>query len=75
MSDYFETDYASLAKTGFLLGVVLFLLGGAGEVVWHAYVGSLPQWEATLFFDMEVIGVLAALLSPLVFGVVVPLVE
>jgi hypothetical protein len=74
MSDYFETDYASLAKLGFVAGVALFLAGAGGEVVGHTFF-DVPAWGETLLLDMEIVGVLAALLSPLVFGIVMPLVE
>ena len=75
MAQYVATDYPSLAKTGFLLGVALFVLGGLGEVVGTAVFGGLPAWEQTLFFDMEVLGILLGLFSPLVFGIALPLVE
>ncbi|MFC7139468.1 hypothetical protein ACFQMA_06395 [Halosimplex aquaticum] len=75
MTQYVSTDYPSLAKTGFLLGVSLFALGAAGELVGTAVLGGVPGWEQTLFFDMEVLGILLGLFSPLVFGIVLPLVE
>jgi len=68
-------DHASYAKRGFLLGVVLFAGGALAEIIGTAYFGSLPGWEQTLFFDMEVVGILIGLLAPLVFGIVMPLVE
>jgi hypothetical protein len=68
-------DYARLAKLGFVLGVAVFAIGATGEVAGHALYGSLPAWEETLLFDLEVLGVFLSLLSPLVFGVVLPLTE
>jgi len=68
-------DHAMLAKRGFLLGVGLFALGALGEVGGHALVGTLPALVDTLLTDMEALGILLALFSPLVFGVVLPLVE
>ena len=68
-------DHATLAKLGFLLGLGLFLAGAGGEYVGHALLGGLPAWEDTLLFDMEVLGLLVGFFSPLVFGVVLPLLE
>jgi len=68
-------DYAKFAKYGFLLGIAMLTVGAAGEIVGHAYVGSLPAWEETLFFDLEVLGILVALVSPFLFGIFLPLVE
>lgn len=65
-------DYPKLTKAGVALGVLLFVVGATVEALFH---GSLPAWEEALFFDMEVIGVLLFLLSPLVFGVLLPLTE
>jgi len=68
-------DHASFAKRGFLLGLALFVGGALGEIIGNAYFGPLPGWEQTLFFDMEVVGVLLGLFAPLVFGIVMPLLE
>jgi hypothetical protein len=70
-----STDHASLARTGFLLGLALFVAGAGGELLGTAAFGTLPGWEAALLFDMEVLGIALGLFSPLVFGVVLPLVE
>jgi len=69
-----STDYAKRAKQGFLAGTCLFLVGALGELLAHTYV-SLPAWEETLLFDAIVLGTLIALLSVLVFGIVLPLAE
>ena len=58
---YGDMDYATYAKFGFVLGFLLVAGGASGE--------------NTLFFDIEVVSVFVALLSPLVFGVVLPLTE
>lgn len=68
-------DHARLAKLGFLAGLALFAIGGGGEVVGHALYGSLPAWEDALLFDLEVVGLVVGLFSPLVFGVALPLLE
>jgi len=68
-------DYPKLTKAGFLLGVTLLVVGFVGEVVGRAFFGPLPGWERTLFFDLEVLGVLVGLLAPFVFGVALPLTE
>jgi hypothetical protein len=75
MPRYGKLDYPTLTKRGFGLGIGLFLLGAMGEVVDRSMYGTLPAWEATLFFDLEVVGVLLALFAPLVFGIVMPLTE
>jgi hypothetical protein len=75
MAQYRGMDHATLAKRGFFLGAALFALGALGEVSGHALVGALPAWTDMLLTDMEAVGILLALFSPLVFGVVLPLVE
>jgi hypothetical protein len=72
---YGDLDYSALTGGGTLLGVGLFALGALGELATHALGMQLPAWEATLLFDAEVVGVLLSLLSPLVFGVLLPLTE
>lgn len=72
---YGKLDYAKLTKLGFALGIGLFLTGAVGETAGHAIYGTLPAWENTLFFDLEAIGVVVALLSPFVFGIALPLTE
>jgi hypothetical protein len=68
-------DYARLAKGGFLLGLGMLLVGALGELIGHVVFGGLPGWEDTLFFDLEVLGVLLALVSPFLFGIFLPLLE
>jgi len=75
MAQYRGMNHAQLAKRGFLLGVGLFVLGALGELGGHALLGTLPAWGNTLLVDMEALGILLALFSPLIFGIVLPLVE
>ena len=75
MGRYGDLDYARLVKGGFLLGLGLLVIGAAGELVGHAYFDPLPAWEAALFFDLEVAGILIGFFSPFVFGILLPLTE
>ncbi|UPV76047.1 hypothetical protein M0R89_08300 [Halorussus limi] len=75
MSRYGDVDYRRWAKTGFLFSLALFAVGAGGEIAAAAMHLSLPAWENALFVDMEILGTLGALLSPLVFGVIMPLTE
>jgi hypothetical protein len=75
MARHSNLDHAFLAKAGFLLGLAMFTIGGGGELLGHAIYGSLPAWETTLFFDLEVLGLLIGFVSPLVFAILLPLVE
>ncbi|SDZ96091.1 hypothetical protein SAMN04488065_1439 [Haloplanus vescus] len=75
MGRYGDLDYPVLAKRGTLLGLAVFALGALGELAVHALALQLPAWEMTLLFDAEVLGVLLFLLSPLVFGILLPLTE
>jgi len=75
MAHHRGIDYSVWTKRSFLFGVGLFALAAAIELIAHASIGSLPGWEETLLLDAEIIGVLVALLSPFVFGIVLPLTE
>jgi hypothetical protein len=75
MGRYGDIDYPTVTRRAFVLGVSLFLIGALGEVVGHAMFGTLPGWEETLLFEAEVVGVLLALLAPIVFGLILPLTE
>lgn len=75
MAHHGRNDYAFLAKAGFLLGVAMLAIGGGGELIGTALYGSLPGWETMIFFDLEVLGILVGLLAPIVFGIVMPLIE
>jgi hypothetical protein len=72
---YGDLDTERLTKGGVLLGLAMFALGAGGELVGHALYGTLPGWENALLFDAEVLGILVAVLSVFVFGIVVPLTE
>ncbi|SER17920.1 DUF7860 family protein [Natrinema salaciae] len=75
MARYSGHDYPKLAKTGFFVGLALFVVGTGSELVGNATMGSLPQWEHTLFFAMAIIGLLVGFFSPFVFGIALPLTE
>lgn len=68
-------DYAHWAKLGFLIGLGLFVVGVGGEIVGHSVTGTLPAWENTLFTYAEGVGLVAGFFSPIVFGIVLPLIE
>ena len=72
---YGSLDYPELTRLGFGLGLALFVVGVLGEIALPAVAGPLPGWERTLFFDFEALGVALALISPFVFGVLLPLTE
>ena len=72
---YGDLDYPTLTKRGVLLGLGLFAVGAFGEFA-LAHTGvAVPAWEHALLVDAEWLGVLLALLSPFVFGIVLPLTE
>lgn len=75
MGRYGDLNYTFHAKAWFLFGLGLFILGAGSEFIGHAYFAPLPAWEETLFFDMEVIGLLVGFFSPFVFGIFLPLTE
>lgn len=75
MGRYGSLDYPTLTKRGFLLGVGLLALGAAGELLGPLLFGSLPAWENALFTDLEILGIVLGLLSPFVFGILLPLTE
>jgi hypothetical protein len=75
MNRYSQPSYGQLAKGGFLLGVAMLLVGAAGELAISAHLLTLPAWEETLFFDLEVLGIVFFLFSPFVFGIFLPLVD
>jgi len=72
---YGDLDYERLAKQGFVLGLGLFVLGEILEPLQHAAGIAVPGWEHTVLFYLTVLGVLAALLTPFVFSIVLPLTE
>lgn len=70
-----NVDYATIAKHGFLIGAGLFLVGALGELAGHALVAEIPAWSEQLLFSVMILGVVTALLIPIVFGAVLPLTE
>lgn len=68
-------EYSQYARGGFALGVAVFVVGILGHALGPALFGSLPEWELTLFTLMEFGGIAIALCSPIVFAVVLPLIE
>lgn len=75
MGRYGDLNYARLTKTGFLLGITLFIVGAGGELILHTLLSDVPAWEATLLFDLEAIGIVIAFFSPFIFGIFLPLTE
>ena len=72
---YGDLDYPALTKGGFLLGLGLLVLGAAGELLGHMFVGQLPGWEHTLFTFAEGGGLIIGFFSVWIFGVILPLTE
>ncbi|CCQ37670.1 uncharacterized protein Nmlp_3546 [Natronomonas moolapensis 8.8.11] len=70
-----EIDYPKVTKRSVALGLALFLFGGLGRGLVQTLGVQLPAWELTLLFDLEVLGIGIFLLSPIVFGVLLPLTE
>lgn len=68
-------DHPTWTKRSFLIGVALFFGGELASVLGPKLFGPLPGWEQTLFFDVTVLGIMVALIAPIVFGIVLPLVE
>jgi len=75
MSRYGSVDYARWAKASFISGVGLLLVGAAAESILVETQRAVPTWSHTLFVDAEILGVLIALILPIVFGIVLPLTE
>lgn len=75
MGRYGNIEYERLTKLGFLLSLAIFAVGAGGELTAAAMHMSLPAWENTLLVDLEIIGVIGALFTPLVFGIILPLTE
>ncbi|WP_158058763.1 DUF7860 family protein [Halorussus halophilus] len=75
MGRYGDLDYERVTKLGFLLSLALFAVGAGGELTAATMHWTLPAWEHTLLVDMEILGVVGALFTPLVFGIILPLTE
>ncbi|TQQ81234.1 hypothetical protein EGH24_08885 [Halonotius terrestris] len=72
---YSNLDYPTLTKRGFLLGVALFAIGALGELGLTASGLTVPAWERTALFYIELSGIVIGLLSPFIFGILLPLTE
>ncbi|MFB6309149.1 MAG: hypothetical protein ABEH35_07450 [Haloarculaceae archaeon] len=72
---YGDIDYPQLTKRAFAVGLALFLVGTVGGFLVRAGGLSVPAWEETLLLDAEIVGVVLMLLSPIVFGIILPLTE
>lgn len=70
-----RVDHAKRTKMGFLLGVSLFVVAELTEPIQRAIGMGVPGWEHSLLLTAGFIGILLALLSPFVFGIVFPLIE
>lgn len=68
-------DYPRWTKRGFFAGIALFVLAELASALGPRLFGQLPSWEQTLFLDLAVVGILVAVLTPIVFGIVLPLTE
>jgi hydrogenase/urease accessory protein HupE len=72
---YGDIDYPSLTKRSFLVGIALVALGELGEAALGTLGQSVPTWEHTLLTGIAVLGIIVALTSPFVFGILLPLTE
>ncbi|MFA9515681.1 hypothetical protein ACERIT_00420 [Halopenitus sp. H-Gu1] len=72
---YGDLNYQKLTKRSVLLGLTLFVIGALGELTLHTVGLQVPGWEELLLFDIEILGIVIALLSPFVFGIFLPLTE
>jgi len=68
-------DHARIAKTGFLVGLGLFVVGVVGELAGHAVGGPVPAAAEQLLLGMEIAGVAVGFFVPVVFGAILPLME
>ena len=68
-------DHAKIAKTGFLAGLGLFVVGAVGELAGHSVASSMSETLESALLMLEVAGVAVAFFVPVVFGAVLPLVE
>lgn len=75
MRQHGHLDYERWAKWGFIIGLTFFIIGASGEWAVHSWMSQAPAWEDTLFFDLEVVGLIMFFLSPIIFGIFAPLLE
>lgn len=71
---YGDADYGRMTKGGALVGGGLFAAGALAEYGLHA-TGGATETLNTVFLTMEFLGPVIALISVVVFGVVMPLTE
>lgn len=74
-SRYGNVDYSRWAKGSFLAGVALLLLGAGAEFALREIQLEVPTWVHTVLVDVEILGVLVALVLPIFFVIVLPLTE
>ncbi|WP_436934851.1 DUF7860 family protein [Halovenus marina] len=75
MNHHGTVDYAKMTKSGFALGLALFVIGAVGGILGHTILSPIPDWENTLFLYSEGIGILVGFFSIWIFGVFLPLVK
>lgn len=71
---YGDLKYGRLTKTGVLFGAVLFAVGALSEYGLQT-LGGVPSTLESVFLGMEFLGPSLALLSVILFGIVLPLTE
>jgi len=74
MGRYGTIDYPSFVKRGVLVGLALMFVGELGGYLAENYV-SISGWEETLFLLLAGVGLLMFVISPILFGIVLPLTE
>lgn len=70
-----NTDYWMQAIAGVMTGGLLLLIGLIGEWAIHEHLLRHSSTLQVLFYDLEIIGELIAVVSPIVFFVLVPVTE
>lgn len=64
--------YLKFAVAGIVVGLGLVLLGLTGEWAISHHLARLPVWAGGLFVDLELVGLVIALVSPIVFVLIRP---
>ncbi|AAG20322.1 MULTISPECIES: hypothetical protein [Halobacterium] len=72
MSNTANIDYPDLAKYGTAASAAMICVGAAGTVLGS---GVVSGWEASMLFDLEILGVLGIVVCPFLFGILLPLIE
>jgi hypothetical protein len=65
-------DYTKWLKITFTGSFAIFVLTTASLAT---IAPTLPAWEQTLLWELDILSLLVAFFSPFVFGVVLPLLE